>query len=464
MLAKSPEITAVPPVPERPARAPDVDVMGTFRDSAFQEGQWLIRRRGKFIQVSEPLYRVAQYANGERTAGEIAVLVSQDTQLAVSGLHVDQMLARKLIPLGIVERGEEDEPEEAAADPGSPSPLSVNIRLRLLGPRVIDPATRCLQLLYHPIALAPLLAMIGAAHWWLYAVHGFASPIHDALVTPGAVVAVLALLLAVAVCHEFGHASALRYGGGRARAIGVGIYLIYPVFYTDTTDSYRLGRWGRVRTDLGGFYFSLLFALATVGAYFASGQEWLLMVVLLVDLDIVRQLFPFVRFDGYWALTDLLGVPDILSHMKATLTRGLGQSGVSSQAAPLKVWARLVFVIFTLFTVPVLVALTTIMLVQGPTMFVAVVQALEVNVTQAEEAWLSGQAWTAIAAGASLVLLTIQALGMVFLLTTIVWQPMQAVWRWSGHRTVHRTLTISLGAAAIGSLLLYWIWTLSHLL
>lgn len=471
MQAQSLESTPEAPVPERPARAPGVDVIGALRDSAFREGQWLIRRGERFIQVSEPLYRVAEYANGERTAPEIALLVSRDTHFDVTAQHVDQMLTRTLIPLGIVEPDEEvvdgdEEPdlERPALNGPSPSALSVNLRMRLLGPRVIDPATRCLQLLYHPILLLPLLILVGAAHWWLYAVHGFASPVHDALVTPGAVVGVLALYLAAAVCHEFGHASALRYGGGRARAIGVGIYLIYPVFYTDTTDSYRLGRWGRVRTDLGGFYFSLLFALATVAVYFASGQEWLLLLVFLVDLDIVRQLFPFVRFDGYWALTDLLGVPDVLSHLKSTLTRGREPSGVTSRVPALRPWARAVFGIYTLFTVPILAALLGLMLVQGPRMFVAVVQALVVNFNQLQGAWSSGQAWTGIAAGAGLVLLVIQAIGMVFLLTTIVWQPVQASWRWSGSRTVHRTVTVTLSAAAIAVLLAYWTWSLSRLL
>jgi putative peptide zinc metalloprotease protein len=45
---------------------------------------------------------------------------------------------------------------------------------------------------------------------------------------------------------------ALRFGGGRARSMGAGVYLFIPVFYTDPTESYRLGRAAHVRTDLGG--------------------------------------------------------------------------------------------------------------------------------------------------------------------------------------------------------------------
>lgn len=94
-----------------------------------------------------------------------------------------------------------------------------------------------------------------------YLVHGTWESIREVLYTPGLMLAVLGLAILAGFFHEFGHASALRYGGGRTQTMGVGLYLIYSAFYTD---SYRLGRWARMRTDLGGFYFHLLFALGVV--------------------------------------------------------------------------------------------------------------------------------------------------------------------------------------------------------
>ena len=51
--------------------------------------------------------------------------------------------------------------------------------------------------------------------------------------------------------------------------MGAGLYLVWPAFYTDVTDSYRLGRGGRLRTDLGGLYFN---AIVAVGD--RSGVWW----------------------------------------------------------------------------------------------------------------------------------------------------------------------------------------------
>ena len=35
----------------------------------------------------------------------------------------------------------------------------------------------------------------------------------------------------------------------------------------------------------------------------------------MIDMGILYQCMPFVRFDGYWALADLTGIPDFFSQM-----------------------------------------------------------------------------------------------------------------------------------------------------
>ena len=40
-------------VPERPALAPDVHLIGEMQGTGFKDRQWLIQRQGRFIQVTE---------------------------------------------------------------------------------------------------------------------------------------------------------------------------------------------------------------------------------------------------------------------------------------------------------------------------------------------------------------------------------------------------------------------------
>ena len=142
---------------------------------------------------------------------------------------------------------------------------------------------------------------------------GLASATHEAFARPGLLLAVLAITVLSAGFHEFGHAAAARRGGATPGVMGAGLYLVWPAFYTDVTDSYRLGRAGRLRTDLGGLYFNAIVAVLTVGVWWVTRYDAILLLVATQILQMLRQLLPFVRFDGYHVLADLTGVPDLFA-------------------------------------------------------------------------------------------------------------------------------------------------------
>lgn len=225
----------------RPALAPRVRLVGEWQGSGFQDRQWLIQRDGRFIQLTELLYRIAEHADGERTLDGIAERVTDSTEWMVTADQVCHLIRTKLVPLGLIVPAAGAFPSGSVTNP-TRSPLQVKMRVKLLGPPIIDPFTRVLRHLFAPLLLVPVLLGVAVAHWWLYRYHGMGSVIRDALYTPGALLVVVAIWLVSAVVHEFGHAAALRYGGGRVRGMGAGVYLVYPVLYTDTTDGYRLGR------------------------------------------------------------------------------------------------------------------------------------------------------------------------------------------------------------------------------
>ena len=150
--------------------------------------------------------------------------------------------------------------------------------------------------------------------------------------------------------HELGHASACRYGGARPGVMGVGVYLVWPAFYCDVTDAYRLNRAGRLRTDLGGVYFNALFALLCGGVYAATGEEAALLAAFVQHILLLQQLLPLLRFDGYYVLSDLTGVPDILvAHQadpplgrrgRATSTRAWRSSSRGCASSSPRTWSR----------------------------------------------------------------------------------------------------------------------------
>ena len=166
--------------------------------------------------------------------------------------------------------------------------------------------------------------------------------------------------------HEFGHASACRYSGARPGVMGVGFYVVYPAFYCDVTDAYRLDRAGRLRTDLGGVYFNAIFALLAGAVFFATGEEAALLAAVVQHVIMFQQLLPLLRFDGYYVLTDLTGVPDILSRIKPifrSLVRGRRNE---PKVAELKPWVRVAVTAYLVTLIPTLVFLFTWMVMGAP--------------------------------------------------------------------------------------------------
>jgi len=341
---------------ERPALAAGVQLVGELKDSGFTEQQWLIQRDQRFVQVTGLLYRVLEQCDGERTVDEIADRLTESTRWAVSREHVRHMLDAKLIPLGLIAGAAGSASLPPPASPGSL--LSMGWRVTIFGQQALEPIARALQVFYAPFLLVPMLVAVVAAQVWLYAAGGVVASAQHTLYTPGALLLVLGLLIAGAVFHEFGHAAALRYGGGTPRSIGAGLYILYPAFFTDVTDGYRLSRWARVRTDLGGVYFHLIFASALVAAYAVSRQPLLPFAVLLIQMEVVRQLLPFVRLDGYWLLADLTGIPDFFSQTGLVMNR--------MTAAALKPWARTCFLAYLALTIPLLVVLFVLIVLGLP--------------------------------------------------------------------------------------------------
>ncbi|MCA1693979.1 MAG: DUF3105 domain-containing protein, partial [Actinobacteria bacterium] len=162
------------------------------------------------------------------------------------------------------------------------------------------------------------------------------------------------------------HASACRYGGVRPGPIGCGIYLVWPVFYTDITSTYRLGRSGRLRAVFGGVYFNALLIVLLTLLHLWTGYTVLLAVVLVVNLELIQQLLPTLRFDGYFIVSDWVGVPDLFKYIGPILKRTLLRQPADERLQALKPGPQRVVTAWVLIVVPVLIAQLSFILLQLP--------------------------------------------------------------------------------------------------
>ena len=457
-------------VPERPALAPGVQLLGEMPDTGFKDKQWLVQRGERYIQTTELLYRVAERATGEHTLEQIAAGVTESTEWLVSADDVRRLIEGRLIPLGLVSASDDDSAvEEARHQEDSPrSALQIRMRMMMLGPRVINPITRVLQVLYAPPVLVLFLVAAVLAHVWLYvyAARSVLGGLLEFIYKPELILLMAPIVVLANVFHEFGHASALRYGGGQVRGMGIGMYVITPVLYMDTTDSYRLGRWARVRTDLGGFYFWLIFQLGLIGLYLFSGQEFLLLIAVLIDVEMLLQSLPFVRFDGYWAFASLTGIPDPLSQVVLFLRKVSSipeeklrsllplKGGHGGRLPELKPWVTKVFALWVALTIPALAAGLFVFVWFGPTFWSAMFDSFVRQLASLSAARDGGDLVGAAAAGMRMFLLALNMLGIAYFAYVLLRLPVRALWNWirrtPGVRTAGAVVLVAgAGAGAV---------------
>src|SRR4051794_28955937 len=289
-----------------PALVAGTQLLGVQPGSGYVNPPQLVRRAdGQVMHVTPVLYAVLEAIDGERSPDQIARLVSATTERELHPDDIEMLVEEKLRPLGLVLGHDGSHPPLQRSNPL----LALRARFVVSKPEATRRLTAPFALLFNPVLVVAATVVFAAVAFWVLFEKGLASAAYDAFRRPGLLLAVFAITVVSAGFHEFGHAAALRRGGGTPGAMGAGLYLIYPAFYTDVTDSYRLSRAARIRTDLGGLYFNALVALAMFGLWVASRWDGLLLVIAAQILQMIRQLPPLVRFDGYHILADLTRLP-----------------------------------------------------------------------------------------------------------------------------------------------------------
>jgi putative peptide zinc metalloprotease protein len=119
------------------------------------------------------------------------------------------------------------------------------------------------------------------------------------------------------VLHELGHAFVAKMNGCRVPTMGVALLVLWPVLYTDVTDAWRLSsRRERLRIGAAGMGVELMLAAwATLAwSFLPDGplrSACFLLATVTWVLTLAINLNPFLRFDGYYLLSDWLGVQNM---------------------------------------------------------------------------------------------------------------------------------------------------------
>jgi putative peptide zinc metalloprotease protein len=162
------------------------------------------------------------------------------------------------------------------------------------------------------VALLTLVGVVLASRQW----DTFVATFQDKLSFEGLFGYMVALAVTKSL-HELGHAyTATRYGV-RVAHMGVALLVMWPVLYTDTSESWKLAD-RRQRFHIAGagiLVETMIAGLATLAwsltenpsaksaFYFLATTSWFISLTLNAS--------PFMRFDGYYLLSDALDLPNL---------------------------------------------------------------------------------------------------------------------------------------------------------
>ena len=436
-----------------PRLADGTELLGEFKNSGATAPPSLVRRAdGQVIQLSRLVYLVASLLDGSRGPDVIAAKASAELGRTLSAEAAGYLISAKLAPLGIV----------ASARPPATLPtarplLALKARATLLPATAADAAGAFLRPLFSWPVIAAVTGGVVALDYWIISVRGLVAAVAQLLNDPVDLLLVAGLTLASALFHECGHAAGCRRGGARPGRIGVGIYLVWPAFFTNVTDSYRLSRAGRLRTDLGGVYFNLIFMLGLAGVYAATNAKILLLVIAVTHLEMLEQLLPFVRFDGYFILSDLVGVTDLFARIAPVVRSCLSRRRRDPRVTALRRPARIVITAWVFTVVPLLAFTLGYLMLFLP----AANRALWHSAAHAGHlaaAALTGHHYaTSAAAAAGAVLAVVPIAGSLYIAAGLLRRGVTAGARWSAGRPGRGLVAVAAGIACAGPLALFWL-------
>lgn len=182
----------------------------------------------------------------------------------------------------------------------------------------------------------PLLSRAGLAMWAVWVIAGvvaisghlddFFSQVGNA-VAPSNWGLMAVAFVAIKLWHETGHGLVCKRFGGQVPEFGAMMLVMIPAPYVDASTAWTFkSRWQRALVGAGGMIFELAVASGAAFVWLNTPEGSLshqLAYNIMFTAGVATVLFnanPLMKFDGYYILSDLLEIPNLMQRSTSMLT------------------------------------------------------------------------------------------------------------------------------------------------
>lgn len=279
-------------------------VEASLFDDGNKNKSYLIKMDNRHWKVSEVVYNIFCSLDGNRTIGQIREYLIDKYLLDIDEQKIEQIVQLTFVNNGIL--------EGTTAVTVPPKDKMLWLRITLIKPEIIK-KFQIFSFLFNKKCLKALGSI--ALAWVMYILYSnsntevvnkmFKLDIKDIFLC-------YVFIFSAGLIHELGHSLATMSYGVSPGRIGLGVYFIMPILFSDVSRIWKLKRTQRIIVDLGGVYLQGVFLVFSfLLNYFFVKSTLLNIAILISGFQILGDFNPFIKFDGYWVLVDYLGITEI---------------------------------------------------------------------------------------------------------------------------------------------------------
>lgn len=181
----------------------------------------------------------------------------------------------------------------------------------------------------------PLISPIGFLLWCVLVVGALASILPewdrlasgvDSAVAPSNWLWMFVVFVAMKLIHEAGHGLICKRYGGQVPEFGAMLLVLIPAPYVDASSAWAFtSKWKRMAVGAGGMLFELAVAAGAAFVWLNTPEGQLghqIAYNIMLSSGVSTLIFnanPLMKFDGYYILSDLLEVPNLMQRSQGML-------------------------------------------------------------------------------------------------------------------------------------------------